>query len=245
MPPAAPDAIKAPCCRRTAGCHVDGASASCRDFRTYYPEAMRDRLGDRCRGCGVWRWTPAERCSSTTRTMDKCLFVDVSGLFPRQRGGAAGERGWSGSATRRTVNHPVNAGQNDLSVPASGTRLDAEVPIGFGRSFAPITEITQRRTLEASIGQLTPDREEVRIRHVHRRDIDRRGKAVCVDGNPDLDPADRLSTGDAARKAAWCRATGPTVNHHSTRFLAGRRAVPIVSGPPMTSCEVCPALEEE
>jgi hypothetical protein len=126
-------------------------------------------------------------------------------------------------------NHSADAGRNELSVPAAGNRLDgdAEVPTGFGQSLAPVTKIAQRRTLEASIGKLTQDRDDAfRIMHVRWRDIDRQGNAAVVDGNLDLDRTDLLPAVDAARKAACCRATGSTVDDHSTRLWGITARVP-------------------
>src|SRR3954447_17058707 len=53
---------------------------------------------------------------------------------------------------------------------------------------------------------------------VRRRDIDRQRDAVLVDRNMDLDAADLLAAIDAALEAARRRATGSTVDHHSTRL---------------------------
>jgi hypothetical protein len=54
----------------------------------------------------------------------------------------------------RPLNHPADAGRNEASIAAAGNGLDgdAESLAGFRQPLAPVAEIPQRRTLEASVG---------------------------------------------------------------------------------------------
>jgi hypothetical protein len=55
------------------------------------------------------------------------------------------------------LNHPADAGGNELSVAAArdGLDRDAEGLTSLGQPFAPVAEITERRALEAAIGEFT------------------------------------------------------------------------------------------
>src|SRR5208283_1399416 len=100
-------------------------------------------------------------------------------------------------------NHPANAGRNEPSVAAAGEagqgsagaaggiarrgdrlNADAERLTGFGQPLAPVAEVAERRTLKATIGERAQNRDDgLRVMPVRRRDIDRRGDAVFVNGN--------------------------------------------------------------
>src|ERR1700733_12462631 len=60
------------------------------------------------------------------------------------------------------LNHPANAGRNELSVSATRNGLDGDAQClsGLGQPFAPIAEVSQCRALEAAIGKLTQDRND-------------------------------------------------------------------------------------
>src|SRR3954452_1096053 len=78
------------------------------------------------------------------------------------------------------LNHPADAGGNELSVAAArnGLDRDAECLSGLGQPFAPVAEITERRALEAAIGELTQNRDDgFGVMVVRRRDIDRQRNA--------------------------------------------------------------------
>ena len=55
------------------------------------------------------------------------------------------------------LNHPADAGGNELPVPAARDGLDgdAECLSGLGQPFAPVAEITERWAPKAAIGELT------------------------------------------------------------------------------------------
>src|SRR3954453_23682306 len=130
--------------------------------------------------------------------------------------------------------HPADAGWDKLSVPTASNRLngDAERLTGLGQPFAPVAEITQCRSLEAAIGEFSQNRDDgFGVMPVRRRDIDRQRDAVFVDGDLDLDAADLLAAVDAARKAAWRRTTGSTVDDYGARFRG------IATGPPPSAAE--------
>src|SRR3954470_24086640 len=57
----------------------------------------------------------------------------------------------------RALNHPADAGRNELSVAAArnGLDRDAECLTSLGQAFAPVAEVTERRALEATIGEFT------------------------------------------------------------------------------------------
>src|SRR3954471_25084313 len=134
----------------------------------------------------------------------------------------------------RAFNHPTDASGNELSISAArnGLDSDAESLTSLSQAFAPVAEITQRRTLEAAIGELTQNRDDgLGVMVVRRRDIDRQRDAVFVDGDLDLDAADLLAAVDAARKAAWRRTTGSTVDDYGARFGC------IATGPPPSAAE--------
>src|SRR3954469_14600913 len=134
----------------------------------------------------------------------------------------------------RAFNHPTDASGNELSISAArnGLDSDAESLTSLSQAFAPVAEITQRRTLEAAIGELTQNRDDgLGVMVVRRRDIDRQRDAVFVDGDLDLDAADLLAAVDAARKAAWRRTTGSTVDDYGARFRG------IATGPPPSAAE--------
>src|SRR3954454_5099650 len=121
----------------------------------------------------------------------------------------------------RAFNHPADASGNELSISAArnGLDSDAECLTGLGQAFAPIAEIAERRTLETAIGEFTQNRHDgFCVMAVRRCDIDRQRDAVLLHGELDLDATDLLAAIDAARKAAWRRATGATVDHHRTRL---------------------------
>src|SRR4051812_44623410 len=66
---------------------------------------------------------------------------------------------------------------------------------------------------------------------VRRRDVDRQRDAVFLNGHLDLDATGLLAAIDAARKAAWRRATGATVGDHG----AGLRRIPAGEAPAAVS----------
>src|SRR4051794_26275624 len=55
------------------------------------------------------------------------------------------------------LNHPADAGGNELSISAArnGLDRDAQCLPRLGQPFAPVAEITERRALEAAIGEFT------------------------------------------------------------------------------------------
>src|SRR3954449_1483497 len=123
--------------------------------------------------------------------------------------------------SERPFNHPADARGNELSISAARNGLDgdAESLTGLGQAFAPVAEIAERRTLETAIGEFTQNRHDgFCVMAVRRCDIDRQKDAVLLNGELDLDTADLLAAIDATLKAAWRRATGSTVNHHSARL---------------------------
>src|ERR1700692_565211 len=73
------------------------------------------------------------------------------------------------------LNHPADAGRNEASIAAAGNGLDgdAESLAGFRQPLAPVAEIPQRRTLEASVGELAQNRDNgFRVMPICRRNID-------------------------------------------------------------------------
>src|SRR3954452_23282361 len=121
----------------------------------------------------------------------------------------------------RSFDHPTNAGRDEPSVAATGNGLDADAErlTDLGQPLAPVAEVAERRTFEATLGERAQDRHDpFGVMPVRRRDIDRQRDAVLVDRNMDLDAADLLAAIDAALKATRRRATGATVDHHSTRL---------------------------
>src|SRR5208283_3715458 len=119
------------------------------------------------------------------------------------------------------LNHPADAGRNEASVAATGNCLDgdAERLAGLGQPLAPVAEIPQRRTLEASLGEFAQNREDAfRVMPVCRRNVDSQGNAVFVHGDMDLDALDLLSTVDASVEAARRRAPGSAVDDDGARL---------------------------
>src|SRR3954454_19131632 len=59
--------------------------------------------------------------------------------------------------SERPFNHPADASRNELSISAARNGLDgdAESLTSLGQPFAPVAEITERRALEAAIGEFT------------------------------------------------------------------------------------------
>src|SRR3954449_2185913 len=55
------------------------------------------------------------------------------------------------------LDHPADTGGDELSIPAArnGLDRDAEWLTRLGQPFAPVAEITERRTLETAIGEFT------------------------------------------------------------------------------------------
>src|SRR4051812_711079 len=55
------------------------------------------------------------------------------------------------------LNHPADAGGNELSVAAARNGLDPDAKClpRLGQAFAPVAEVTERRALEAAIGEFT------------------------------------------------------------------------------------------
>ena len=98
------------------------------------------------------------------------------------------------------LNHPADAGRNEASVAATGEagqgsagaaggiarrgdRLDgdAERLAGLSQPLAPVAEIPQRGTLEASLGEFAQNREDAfGVMPVRRRNVDSQGNAVFV-----------------------------------------------------------------
>src|SRR3954467_3419398 len=104
------------------------------------------------------------------------------------------------------LNHPADAGGNELSAGAArnGLARDAECLTSLGRSLAPIAEITERRALEAAIGEFTQNRDDgFAVMAVRRRDIDHQRDAVFLNGNLDFDATDLLAAINAALETAW------------------------------------------
>src|SRR3954451_12269327 len=125
--------------------------------------------------------------------------------------------------SERSFNYPADACGNELSVSTArnGFDGDAEFLTGPGQSFAPVAEITERRTLEATIGEFTQNRDDgFCVMAVRWHDIDRQRDAVFLHGELDFDATDLLAAINAARKAAWRRAAGATVDNHHARFRA-------------------------
>src|SRR5208283_915643 len=111
------------------------------------------------------------------------------------------------------LNHPADAGRNEASVAATGEagqgsagaaggiarrgdRLDgdAERLTDVGQPLAPVAEVAERRTLEATVGEYVQNRHDAfRVMPVRRRDIDRQRDTVFVDGDMDFDAPDLLS----------------------------------------------------
>src|SRR5208337_625459 len=119
------------------------------------------------------------------------------------------------------LNHPADAGRNEASVAATGNCLDgdAERLACLGQPLAPVAEIPQRRTLEASLGEFAQNREDAfRVMPVCRRNVDSQGNAVFVYGDMDFDALDLLSTVDASVEAARRRAAGSAVDDDGARL---------------------------
>src|SRR6202044_4235355 len=90
---------------------------------------------------------------------------------------------------------------------------DGETPSGFRQPLATVAEIPQRRSLEASVGELAQNRDNAfRVMPICRRNIDPQGKAVFVHGDMDLDALDLLSAVDASVETARRRAAGSAVS---------------------------------
>src|SRR4051812_35774722 len=102
-------------------------------------------------------------------------------LQQKQSGAPSNARRWCSTAgsglTKRTTVQPPSKCQRERTVIATardGLNGDAKCLTGLSQSFAPIAEITQRRTLEAAIGEVTQNRHDgFRVMAVRRRDIDR------------------------------------------------------------------------
>src|SRR3954454_13081438 len=123
--------------------------------------------------------------------------------------------------SERSFNYPADACGDELSVSTArnGLNGDAECLTGLGQSFAPVAEIAERRTLEATIGEFTQNRHDgFCVMAVRRCDIDRQRDAVFLHGDLDFDATDLLATINAALKAAWRGAAGATVDDHHARF---------------------------
>jgi hypothetical protein len=132
-----------------------------------------------------------------------------------------------------SFNHPADAGRNEPSIATAGNRLDGDPErlSGFDQPLAPIAELTQRWSLETTIGERAQNRHDtLRIVPVRRRDIDRQRDAVFVNGDLDLDASDLLPAIDAAVKATRRRATGSTIDDDGARF----RSIP-ARAPPGTA----------
>jgi hypothetical protein len=96
---------------------------------------------------------------------------------------------------------------------------DAESLAGFRQPLAPVTEISQRRTLEASVGEWVQNRGNAfRVMPICRRNIDPQGKAVFVHGDMDPDALDLLSAVDASVETARRRPSGPNAQASPGRF---------------------------
>ena len=96
----------------------------------------------------------------------------------------------------RSLNHPENVGRNELSVATTSNGLDGNVEslTGFGQPLAPIAEVAERRTFEATHGKRARSQHDpFAVMPVRRRDIDRQRDAVFVDRNMDLDAANLLA----------------------------------------------------
>jgi hypothetical protein len=71
-------------------------------------------------------------------------------------------------------NHPADAGRNTSSIMAAGNHLggDTECLTEVGQPLAPIAQIAERRTLEASLGERAQNWDDAfRVMPVRRRDI--------------------------------------------------------------------------
>src|ERR1700733_10816676 len=127
----------------------------------------------------------------------------------------------AGQPGKGAVDHPADAGGNELSVSAASNGLDgdAECLTDLRQPYPPVAEIAEGWALEAAIGELTQNRNDgFGVMPIRRRDIDRQRDAVFLNGHLDLDAADLLAAVDAARKATRRRATGATVDDHGARF---------------------------
>src|SRR3954454_7761158 len=121
----------------------------------------------------------------------------------------------------RSFNHPADAGRDEPPVAAAGNGLDADAErlTDLGQPLAPIAEVAERRTFEATLGERAQDwHDPFGVMPVRRRDIDRQRDAVLVDRNMEFDAADLLAAIAAAVKAARRRTTGSTVDHHRARL---------------------------
>src|SRR3954466_12311799 len=78
------------------------------------------------------------------------------------------------------LNHPADAGGNELSVAAARNGLDGDAACltSLGQPFAPVAEITERWAPKAAIGELTQNRDDgFGVMAVRRRDVDRQRDA--------------------------------------------------------------------
>src|SRR3954464_4549036 len=136
----------------------------------------------------------------------------------------------AGEPGERPLNHPADAGGNELSVSTArdGPDGDAEGPTGLAQPFVPVAEITEGWTLKAAIGQLAQHRDDsFGVMPIGRCDIDRQRNAIFLNGHLDLNAADLLAAIDAARKAVRRRAAGSTVDDHGARL----RSIPAGQAP--------------
>jgi hypothetical protein len=112
----------------------------------------------------------------------------------------------------RAFNHPADASRDEPAVASAGEagqgsagaaggiarredRLDgdAERLTDVGQPLAPVAQVAERRTLEATLGEGAQNRHDAfGVMPVRRRDVDRQRDAVFVDGNMDLDALDLL-----------------------------------------------------
>src|SRR3954464_12061279 len=98
----------------------------------------------------------------------------------------------AGEPGERPLNHPADAGGNELSVSTARDGLDgdAECLTGLGQPFAPVAEITEGWALEATTGKFTQNRNDgLGVMAVRRYDIDRQRDTVFLNGHLDLDAA--------------------------------------------------------
>src|SRR5271157_2833953 len=146
--------------------------------------------------------------------------------------------------SKMVFNRPADAGRDEPSVAAAGNRLDgdAERLTDVGQPLAPVAQVAERRTLEATLGERAQNRHDAfGVMPVRRRDIDRQRDTVFVHGDIDFDAPVLLSAVDTAIKAARRRATGSAIDDHGAWF----RSIPAGAPPAAAQPVEQPAPEAE